>query len=61
MAIIYTYPVKSTPVIADKLLISDSADSNKTKQITIDSLSSVLGGVSKIKAGNNINISPTRS
>ena len=35
MAIIYTYPIKTTPVDADKVLISDSQDSNKTKQVTI--------------------------
>jgi len=38
MAIIYTYPTKATPIAGDLILISDSADSNKTKQITVDSL-----------------------
>ena len=39
MAIIYTYPTKATPVDADLILISDSADSNKTKQVTVASVS----------------------
>ena len=38
MAIIYTYPVKTTPVDADLILMSDSADANKTKQVTVGSL-----------------------
>lgn len=39
MPIIYTYPVKTAPSNDDLILISDSADSNKTKQITVSSLS----------------------
>ena len=38
MAIIYTYPVKGTPLAADLLLISDTADGNKSKNATIASL-----------------------
>ena len=38
MAIIYTYPVKATPANDDLILISDSADSNKTKQVKVSSL-----------------------
>jgi len=38
MAIIYTYPVKATPANDDLILISDSADSNKTKQIKVSTL-----------------------
>jgi hypothetical protein len=34
MAIIYTYPTKATLALADKVLISDSADGNKTKNAT---------------------------
>ncbi len=37
MAIIYTYPVKTTPVGADLILISDSTN-NTTKQTTIQSI-----------------------
>lgn len=43
MAIIYTYPTKATPVAADSLLMSDSADSNKTKQVTVQSLADYIG------------------
>lgn len=37
-AAISTYPTKTTPVAADKFLISDSADSWKTKNVTLDAL-----------------------
>ena len=38
MAIIYTYPVKTTPVADDLILISDSADNNATKQVKVSTL-----------------------
>ena len=41
MAIIYTYPIKANPVDNDLILISDSADSNKTKQIKLSSISGI--------------------
>ena len=44
MAIIYTYPVKTNPVANDLILISDSADNNKTKQVKVSSLPSSGGG-----------------
>ena len=44
MAIIYTYPVKTTPVINDLLLISDSEDDNNTKKITVGSLPGQASG-----------------
>lgn len=44
MAIIYTYPTKSNPSSDDLILISDSADSNKTKQVKVSSLPSSGGG-----------------
>ena len=44
MAIIYTYPTKTNPVGSDLILISDSADSNKTKQVKVSSLPSSGGG-----------------
>ena len=43
MAIIYTYPVKTTPSNDDLILISDSADGNKTKQIKFSSLPGTQG------------------
>ena len=38
MAIIYTYPTKAVPNANDLILISDSEDSNKTKQVAISTL-----------------------
>ena len=59
MAIIYTYPTKATPVDNDLILISDSADSNKTKQVTVASIKGLTSGVTSIIAGNNVTISST--
>lgn len=59
MAIIYSYPTKTNPVDADLILISDSADSNSTKQATISSIKGLTAGVTKIVAGTNVTISPT--
>jgi len=50
MAIIYTYPTKATPVDADLILISDSADSNKTKQVTVASIKGLTSGVTSVTA-----------
>lgn len=51
MPIIYTYPVKSTANDNDLILISDSQDSNKTKQIKIGDLPGGSGtGVSSVTA-----------
>jgi len=51
MAIIYTYPVKASPAADDLILISDSADSNKTKQVKISTLPGGSGsGVSSVTA-----------
>lgn len=44
MAVIYSYPTKSNPVGDDLIVISDSADSNKTKQVKISALPSSGGG-----------------
>ena len=53
MAIIYTYPVKTTPNANDLILISDSQDSNKTKQVKISSLPGGSGsGVSSVTSAN---------
>jgi len=51
MAIIYTYPTKTTPNDNDLILISDSEDSNKTKQVKISSLpSGSSSGVASVTA-----------
>jgi hypothetical protein len=53
MAIIYTYPVKATPNANDLILISDSQDSNKTKQVKISTLPGGSGsGVSSVTSAN---------
>lgn len=51
MAIIYTYTVKTTPAGNDLILISDSADSNKTKQIKVSSLPSSGAGITLTTTG----------
>lgn len=70
MAIIYTYPVKGTPLAADLVLISDSADGNKSKNATIaslvtsnaidvvDTLNSLKGDIN-ITGGTNITVTPS--
>ena len=46
---IYSYPVKSAAANEDLILISDSADSNKTKQLKVSSLpGGSTAGVSSI-------------
>ena len=51
MAIIYTYPVKASPAADDLILISDSADSNKTKQIKVSDLPSSGAGITLTTTG----------
>ena len=51
MAIIYTYPTKATPAADDLILISDSADSNKTKQVKVSSLPSSGAGITLTTTG----------
>jgi hypothetical protein len=51
MAIIYTYPTKTNPAADDLILISDSADGNKTKQISVSSLPSGSGGITLTTVG----------
>ena len=58
MPIIYTYPTKNTPVDNDLILISDSEDSNNTKQIKVSSVKALTTGVTKIVAGTGIGVSP---
>ena len=53
MAIIYTYPTKAIPNNNDLILISDSQDSNNTKQVAIGDLPGVSGvGVSSVTSDN---------
>jgi len=45
MAIIYTYPRKSSALLDDDLfVISDSSDDNETKSITLKQISDAIGG-----------------
>ena len=48
MAIIYTYPTKAFPTSEDLVLISDAADSNKTKNAKISSIQSLISGVNSV-------------
>ena len=53
MAIIYTYPTKAIPNANDLILISDSEDSNKTKQVKVSTLPGGSGsGVSSVTSAN---------
>ena len=53
MAIIYTYPTKAIPNNNDLILISDSQDSNNTKQVAIGDLPGVSSaGVSSVTSSN---------
>ena len=68
MAIIYSFPVKAQPESTDLVLITDKSSTNpadQTKQVTISSLATRLGGVSSfntlvgdvtISAGTNITL-----
>lgn len=60
MAIIYTYPEKTTPVLADVVLITDSEStnpSNQTKTITLSSIKDSIDVVDSIVAGSGITVS----
>jgi len=59
MPILYTYPTKATPAAADTILISDSADSNSTKKVTVSSLTALGTGVSAVTATSPIVASPS--
>jgi hypothetical protein len=60
MAIIYTYPTKSNPVDGDLVLISDTEDGNKTKQVSIANIrGATTSGVSSIIAGTSNVTLPT--
>lgn len=56
MAIIYTYPTKAAAA-ADLVLISDSADENKTKNASIASIRDAIDVVDVISAGPGISVS----
>ena len=60
MAVIYSYPVKTDPHSDDLILISDSQDDNKTKQVAIsDVRGATTTGVSSIIAGtSNVTLNP---
>ncbi len=56
MAIIYTYPTKATLAISDLILISDSADGNKTKNATVTSIKDAIDVVDSAASGSGISI-----
>jgi len=71
MAIIYTYPIKATPILADTVIITDTESEdpeNRTKQTSIasikntinvvDSFNSLKGDVT-ITGGTNITLTPS--
>ena len=57
MAIIYTYPTKSTPTLGDLILISDTSAKNLTKNATISSLKDAIDVVDSVIAGSGILVS----
>ena len=57
MAIIYTYPTKTTLATSDLILISDSADGNKTKNATVTSIKDAIDVVDSLTAGSGISLS----
>ena len=60
MAIIYTYPTKATPVLADLVLITDTEStnpSNQTKTITLSSIKDSIDVVDSVVAGSGISVS----
>jgi len=57
MPIIYTFPSKGTPVLADQVLISDSQDGEATKNATISSIKDTIDVVDRITAGSGISVS----
>ena len=56
MAIIYTYPTKATLATSDLILISDSADGNKTKNATVTSIKDAIDVVDSAASGSGISI-----
>ena len=42
MAIIYTYPLKATPIMEDSVVITDTEDKNKTKITSLKSLAAII-------------------
>lgn len=59
MAIIYTYPTKATLATSDLILISDSADANKTKNATVTSIKDAIDVVDSIAATLPLEVTPS--
>lgn len=57
MAVLFSYPIKSTLVPEDLVLISDSEDSNKTKNTSVSAIKDAIDVVDSIVAGNGISVS----
>jgi len=60
MAIIFTYPTKVTPTLADTIVITDSESEDpedRTKQISIASIKDTINVVDNLTAGSGISVS----
>ena len=57
MAVIYSYPLKTTPVGEDRMIISDMGDGKRTKQVKLTDLKTLVNTTytltSKVDAVNN--------
>ena len=42
MAVIYSYPLKTTPLGDDRMIVSDMGDNNKTKQLRLTDLKTLI-------------------
>ena len=42
MAVIYSYPLKTTPVGEDRMIISDMGDGKRTKQVKLTDLKTLV-------------------
>jgi|TARA_R110000744_G_scaffold31766_1_gene74611 hypothetical protein len=53
MAVIYSYPIKNTPTGGDTMIISDMADSKRTKQVLLTDLKTLINTTYTLTASND--------